>query len=78
MAINGRKLLESDICISFTGNAGPSASEDKPVGLCYIAIDSHKSTRLYELKLNGSREEVREKACHIMFDKLKTYIRDLF
>lgn len=78
MAREVRRLFNSDIGVSFTGNAGPSASEDKPVGLCYIAIDSDKSTRLYELKLNGSREEIREKACHIMFDKLKTYIRDLF
>ena len=32
MAINGQKMFDSDICISFTGNAGPTAMENKPVG----------------------------------------------
>ena len=38
MAIQGQKMFESDICISFTGNAGPLAMEGKPVGLIYIGI----------------------------------------
>ena len=31
MASNGKKLLNVDYCVSFTGNAGPSAMEGKPV-----------------------------------------------
>ena len=45
MAQTGQKLFESDICISFTGNAGPGALEGKVCGLWFACID-RKSTRL--------------------------------
>src|SRR6266498_4065666 len=33
MARNTQQLLATDLAISFTGNAGPSTQENKPVGL---------------------------------------------
>lgn len=31
-------LMNSDLCISITGNAGPSGDEEKPVGLFYVGV----------------------------------------
>ena len=36
MASHGKNLLNVDYCVSFTGNAGPTAMEGKPVGEVYI------------------------------------------
>ncbi|THE09093.1 competence/damage-inducible protein A [Bacillus timonensis] len=60
LAENVRKLLNSDIGISFTGVAGPSESEGKPVGTVYIGISYlDQPTEVYPLQLAGSRQGIR-------------------
>ena len=54
----GRKFFNSDICVSFTGNAGPDGMDNKPVGLVFIAINEE----VFELNFKGSRNEIRRKA----------------
>ena len=44
MAELGRKKLNVDYCVSFTGNAGPSAMEGKPVGEIYIGVSNREKT----------------------------------
>lgn len=65
MAINGQKMFNSDICISFTGNAGPSAMEGKPVGLVYIGITFYDQVKTMCFQLNGSRQQIKEQAIYI-------------
>lgn len=69
MCENTRILLNSDIAVSFTGNAGPNASENKPVGLVYIGI-SYKKTTIYELQLEGSRENIKSQAIDFAIQKI--------
>ena len=69
MCINGKQILNSDICVSFTGNAGPEAMEGKPVGLVYIGI-LYEGVNIYELKLSGSREEICQQAVEFVIRKL--------
>jgi PncC family amidohydrolase len=38
MAIQGRLRFHTDVCVALTGNAGPSALENKPVGQWYACI----------------------------------------
>ena len=38
MAQGALKLLNTDLALAITGNAGPASSEGKPVGLVYIAL----------------------------------------
>lgn len=63
MAENTRKLFDADFCVSFTGNAGPLAMEEKPAGLVYCAIASKKKTMVFEWKLPFSRNRLRLEAC---------------
>ena len=71
MALSSSKLLKSDIAISFTGNAGPSAMEGKEVGLVFIGIKFLDEIETYKLLLKGSRNEIRENAVLEGFNILK-------
>ena len=51
-----------DIAISTTGVAGPNPDGDKPVGLAYIGIGMMDGIHTYKLNLNGSREQITERA----------------
>lgn len=70
MANNGRHLLGVDVCVSFTGNAGPEAMENKPVGEVHIGIVSAEKAEIYSLNLHGSREEIRQQAVEFAIKKL--------
>lgn len=67
MAKRGKTFLGVDFCISFTGNAGPDFMEGKPVGLVFVSINDE----VYELKLSGTRNEVRQKAVDFALEKIK-------
>lgn len=71
MAIQGQTMFESDLCISFTGNAGPSAMEGKPVGLIYIGIAylDHIHTFCYELA--GTRDEIKKQAILLGIERIR-------
>jgi PncC family amidohydrolase len=58
MASNGQKLLNVDYCVSFTGNAGPTAMEGKPVGLIFIGIAIYDKVEVYEFHLSGDRDTI--------------------
>ncbi len=62
MARKAKELLACDICVSFTGNAGPDVMEGKPVGRVYCAIAYQERVHTYELQLSGSRNEIRMQA----------------
>lgn len=75
MAIRGKAIFESDICVSFTGNSGPLPMEDKPVGLCYMGIAMNDEIYVYTLHLMGTREEIKHQAILCACDKLKEILK---
>ena len=76
MASNGKKLLNVDYCVSFTGNAGPSAMENKPVGEVHIGVAFLDATQVHSYQLEGTRKEIQEKAINIAFELLETLIKE--
>ncbi len=70
MAKSVKTILEADIGISFTGVAGPSSQENKPVGLVFIGISYGKNTSIFENYLKGEREEIRNKSVDFAIEKL--------
>lgn len=59
MAARASILFDSDVAISFTGNAGPSESEEKPVGLVFVGVKVGTRLYTYELHLHGERNDIR-------------------
>ena len=75
MAINVKKLLNSDYAISTTGNAGPSKGDsNKDVGLLYISIASPNKIKSYEFNFGNNREKNIKKsvnkALELLFNEL--------
>lgn len=52
MALGLIKLTESDVVLCTTGVAGPSSSENKPVGLVYVACGYKGDIKVKEFRLN--------------------------
>ena len=77
MAEGARLSSGADIGISTTGIAGPSGgSDNKPVGLAYVAIADIDGTYVRELRLNGSREHIRNVATLNALDLLRRRLSD--
>lgn len=57
-----RKVMNADIGISVTGNAGPGAAENKPVGLVFIGVSSDNYSAVLENHFEGDRCSIREQA----------------
>lgn len=58
MAMQARSILQCDFTISFTGNAGPSAMENKPVGEVYVACAGGNLVQVFKYNLQGTREQI--------------------
>ncbi|MBR5223952.1 MAG: nicotinamide-nucleotide amidohydrolase family protein [Clostridia bacterium] len=75
MAENVRKIANADIGVSVTGVAGPNMSENKPVGLVYIALSDHNKTTVKKLNIKPqSRDFVRNSAAEEIFDLIINYL----
>ena len=74
MADLGRKVLAVDCCVSFTGNAGPEAMENKPVGEVYLALATPEKVEAFGYQLEGTREEIQKNAISLAFTLLKKYL----
>ncbi|MEC8367072.1 MAG: CinA family protein [Bacteroidota bacterium] len=61
MVKSGKKILNTDYCISTTGNAGPSTNDHfSKVGQIFISIATPQKIITEQLSLDGSREEIIE------------------
>lgn len=69
MAISGQRMFNSDICISFTGNAGPSAMEGKPVGQIHIGIAYKGEIHTFCFLLSGNRKDITKQAILLGIEK---------
>ena len=74
MAENGRDLLDVDVCVSFTGNAGPEAMEGKPVGEIYIGLSSKDGTLVFPYMLKGTRNFIQEEGVKNALEIIKEKI----
>lgn len=70
MAKKLKKLTKRDICISTTGNAGPTVCDDKPVGRVYVGIYFKDDLKVYELNLLGEREDIRKQTADFIFEHI--------
>lgn len=76
MAIKTKLLLNTDICVSFTGNAGPNCLENKGVGVWFMAIVYKDLSFVYEFCDQGSREVIRIQAVSKAIENILHIIRN--
>lgn len=77
MAKGGVFASESDACVAVTGIAGPDGgTEEKPVGLVYIATYMKDSVNVECYNFKGNRAKVREQAVVKALDLLRRSILD--
>lgn len=75
MAERVRILSNADIGLSVTGVAGPTPTENKPVGLVYIALSTQNKTLLKQLNIeNYGRDFIRNTAIEEVFNLLINYL----
>lgn len=80
MAMGIRKLADADIGIGITGVAGPACSENKPVGLVYIALADKNNIWIRRATFghgNNERDKVRTSAAKTALDLLRRYLCSL-
>ncbi|MFA7637611.1 MAG: CinA family protein, partial [Monoglobales bacterium] len=81
MAQGARLVTNSEIGVATTGIAGPDGGTDeKPVGLVYIAISTPRRVVCKKRKYKGSRNRVRKKATkeilELILEETENYERD--
>ena len=71
MAEKGRKVLDVDICVSITGNAGPTSEPGEAgVGELYIGLSTNDGTKVIKKQFSGDREKIREQALLAMQEEV--------
>ena len=72
MAQGARRTAKTDFAIGITGIAGPTgASEQKPVGLVYISVDSMSGCGTKRLVLPGDRATIRLRAAQTALNMVR-------
>lgn len=66
MAAGAREVLECDICVSFSGNAGPDAWEGKKAGYVCFGYADASGSESFDCQLALPRNALREEAVSIM------------
>jgi nicotinamide-nucleotide amidase len=75
MAKIGRYRLNVDLCVALTGNAGPKASENKPIGLYYLAVATAHEVQVAKFEITGSRTQIRRACVNQALDALEKQIK---
>lgn len=77
MATGGVFATDADVCIAITGLAGPDGgTEEKPVGLVYIACYMKDKVSVEKYQFKGNRNKIREQSVVKALDLLRRAILD--
>lgn len=77
MAIRASLYFDTTVAVSFTGNAGPDAQEDKPIGLVYFAIRVKDKLYSYKLQFQGDRDLIRRQCVDFAFKTIQEKVSEL-
>ena len=76
MAKGGLKALGVDICVSCTGNAGPTAQEgEAPVGAVYLGLAYRGNVWTIPLSFAGDRQAIRKAPVEAMVGFVASLLR---
>lgn len=77
MASSIQKMFDTNVAVSFTGNAGPGTLENKPAGLIYTTIRINDEFYNFEDMISGSRNEIRSEIVDKTAERLKNFLRNI-
>jgi nicotinamide-nucleotide amidase len=75
LAAGARERCGADWGIATTGVAGPEPQDGMPVGLVYVAVAGPAGQAVQELRLTGSRAEVRSESVTAVLNLLTEQLR---
>lgn len=79
MAEGMLEVAGTDVAVAITGIAGPDGgTEEKPVGLVYIALADKNGVKSKELRLLGIRSRIRSVTVLNVFDMIRYYILEKY
>lgn len=79
MAKGAALFMKADVAVAVTGLAGPDGgTEEKPVGLVYIACSVKGTVTVREYRFSGSRSRVRESAVSAALALMRRCILEYF
>lgn len=79
MAKGAALLLKADVAVAVTGLAGPDGgTEEKPVGLVYIACSVKGKITVKKYRFSGSRSKVRDSAVSAALTLMRSCILEYF
>lgn len=74
MAIGIRTKFMTDIGVGITGIAGPGGATDKkPTGLVFIAIDGNHGSKCFRYNFSGERTDIKYRASQMALDIIRRY-----
>jgi nicotinamide-nucleotide amidase len=75
LAKAARRAADADVAVATTGNAGPGASEDKPVGILHVVVDIEGRQVCSETRYSTTRTEYKRRgaldALYLLWRELK-------
>jgi PncC family amidohydrolase len=74
MAQAVRRLCSTDIGLATTGEAGPQAATDAPVGTVFIGLAVGEETYTFERRYFGDREIIRRRSSLAAIDILRRHL----
>lgn len=78
MAAGARRAAGSDLAVAITGIAGPTgATEDKPVGLVFLALAGDGLDRVRRAQFPGERDRVRGQAAQAALEMVRRAVLGL-
>jgi PncC family amidohydrolase len=69
-------FFKTDVAVSFTGNAGPTAMENKPVGLVFIGVKVKDKVVVYKNIFAGTRAEIRQQCIEFGISALEGMLEE--
>lgn len=76
MTLGALRVSGADLAVAVTGIAGPGGgSEDKPVGLVYVAVGGGDGVEVRRFVFDGGRDEVRREVVEVGVEGVLGWLR---
>lgn len=65
-----------DVAVATTGYASPTGEQDKPCGLCFIAVGDERKIEVFQYNFSGERNEITSMGKNAALFELNKFLKD--